>query len=149
MGKLLLQLRKENMQAMKEQDTVKKGVLSLVISAIALAEKEKGETLSEADELVYVQKELKQTKDALASTPASREDLIDECNRKIAILESYLPKQLSADEIKDAIELIFSEKGLERSKKSQGVIMKEMMAKFKGQVDGKLVSKVLGEILNG
>ena len=43
----------------------------------------------------------------------------------------------------------FSEKGLERSKKSQGVIMKEMMAKFKGQVDGKLVSKVLGEILNG
>ena len=148
MGKLLLQLRKENMQAMKEKDTLKKGVLSLVISAIALAEKEKGETLSEADELVF-QKELKQTKDALASTPASREDLIDECNRKIAILESYLPKQLSADEIKDAIELIFSEKGLERSKKSQGVIMKEMMAKFKGQVDGKLVSKVLGEILNG
>ena len=149
MGKLLLQLRKENMQAMKEKDTLKKGVLSLVISSIALAEKEKGETLSEADELVYVQKELKQTKDALASTPASREDLIDECNRKIAILESYLPKQLSADEIKDAIELIFSEKGLERSKKSQGVIMKEMMAKFKEQVDGKLVSKVLGEILNG
>ena len=132
MGKLLLQLRKENMQAMKEKDTLKKGVLSLVISAIALAEKEKGETLSEADELVYVQKELKQTKDALASTPSSRQDLIDECNRKIA-----------------AIELIFSEKGLERSKKSQGVIMKEMMAKYKGQVDGKLVSKVLGEILNG
>ena len=103
MGKLLLQLRKENMQAMKEKDTLKKGVLSLVISAIALAEKEKGETLSEADELVYVQKELKQTKDALASTPSSRQDLIDECNRKIAILESYLPKQLSADEIKDAI----------------------------------------------
>ena len=48
------QLRKENMQAMKEKDTLKKGVLSLVISAIALAEKEKGETLSEADELVYV-----------------------------------------------------------------------------------------------
>lgn len=149
MGKLLLQLRKENMQAMKDKDTLKKGVLSLVISSIALAEKEKGVTLSEADELVYVQKELKQTKDALASTPSSRQDLIDECNRKIAILESYLPKQLSADEIKDAIELIFSEKGLERSKKSQGVIMKEMMAKFKGQVDGKLVSKVLGEILNG
>ena len=61
MGELLTQLRKENMQAMKDKDTLKKGVLSLLISAIALGEKEKGETLSKEDELTYVQKELKQT----------------------------------------------------------------------------------------
>ena len=71
MGELLTQLRKENMQAMKDKDTLKKGVLSLLISAIALGEKEKGETLSKEDELTYVQKELKQTKETLAETPAA------------------------------------------------------------------------------
>ncbi|MBR0214889.1 MAG: GatB/YqeY domain-containing protein, partial [Solobacterium sp.] len=99
MGELLTQLRKENMQAMKDKDTLKKGVLSLLISAIALGEKEKGETLSKADELTYVQKELKQTKETLAETPADRTDLIAETEKKIAILESYLPQQMSEAEI--------------------------------------------------
>ena len=126
----------------------KKGVLGMVISAIALAEKEKGVELSKEDELTYVQRELKQTRDSLQQTPASRTDLIEETKKKIEILESYLPKQLSAEEIKEAIEKILSEKGLEPVKKSQGVVMKEMMAQYKGQVDGKLVNQVLGTLLH-
>ena len=113
MGELLTQLRKENMQAMKDKDTLKKGVLSLLISAIALGEKEKGETLSKEDELTYVQTELKQTKETLAETPADRTDLIAETEKKIAILESYLPQQMSEAEIKAAIEAIMQEKGLD------------------------------------
>lgn len=148
MGELLIQLRKDNMQAMKAHDTVKKGVLGMVISAIALAEKESGKTLLKQDELVYVQKELKQTRDALQQTPESRTDLIEENKTKIAILESYLPKQLTVDEIKEIIEKMLQEKGLEATKKSQGIIMKEMMASYKGQVDGKLVNQVLATILH-
>lgn len=147
MGELLTQLRKENMQAMKDHDTVKKGVLSLMISSIALAEKEGGKVLTKDEELTYVQRELKQTREALAETPASRQDLIDETNRKIAILESYLPKQMSEDEIRAAIEKIMAENNLEPVKKSQGVIMKSMMAQYKGKIDGKMVSKILGTIL--
>ena len=147
MGELLTQLRKENMQAMKDHDTVKKGVLSLVISSIALAEQEGGKVLTKDEELTYVQRELKQTREALAETPASRQDLIDETNRKIAILESYLPKQMSEDEIRAAIEKIMAENNLEPVKKSQGVIMKSMMAQYKGKIDGKMVSKILGTIL--
>lgn len=147
MGELLTQLRKENMQAMKDHDTVKKGVLSLVISSIALAEKEGGKVLTKDEELTYVQRELKQTREALAETPASRQDLIDETNRKIAILESYLPKQMSEDEIRAAIGKIMAENNLEPVKKSQGVIMKSMMAQYKGKIDGKMVSKILDTIL--
>ncbi len=147
MGELLTQLRKDNMQAMKEHDTLKKGVLSLVISSIALAEKESGNVLSKEDELGYVQKELKQTRETLAETPTERTDLIEETKTKIAILESYLPKQLTEDEIKNVIENILTEKGLEPIKKSQGVVMKEVMAKYKGQTDGKTVNKVLSTIL--
>ena len=149
MGKLLIKLRKDNMQAMKEKDNVKKGVLSLVIASIALAEKENNVTLDEADELTYIQKELKQVRDSLAQTPSNREDLIAQQKQKIAILESYLPQQMDEEQIKEAILKIIDENNLEKSKKSQGVIMKTMMADYKGLVDGKLVNKVLGEILNG
>ena len=147
MGELLIELRKANMQAMKDHDTVKKGVLSLVISSIALAEKEDGKTLTGEEELTFIQKELKQTRESLTETPADRTDLIEETKKKIEILESYLPRQLTEEEIKTAIESILTEKGLEPVKKSQGVVMKEIMAKYKGQTDGKTVNKVLSTIL--
>ena len=147
MGELLKQLRKDNMMAMKEHDSVKKGVLGMVISGIALGEKEQGKEFSKAEELTYVQRELKQTRDSLEQTPADRTELIEETKRKIAILESYLPKQLSEEEITTIIHEIMEEKGLEATKKAQGPIMKEIMSKYKGQVDGKLVNKVLGTIL--
>lgn len=147
MGELLIELRKANMQAMKDHDTVKKGVLSLVISSIALAEKEDGKTLTREEELTFIQKELKQTRESLTETPADRTDLIEETKKKIEILESYLPRQLTEEEIKTAIESILTEKGLEPVKKSQGVVMKEIMAKYKGQTDGKIVNKVLSTIL--
>ena len=147
MGELLIELRKANMQAMKDHDTVKKGVLSLVISSIALAEKEDGKTLTREEELTFIQNELKQTRESLTETPADRTDLIEETKKKIEILESYLPRQLTEEEIKTAIESILTEKGLEPVKKSQGVVMKEIMAKYKGQTDGKTVNKVLSTIL--
>ena len=147
MGELLIELRKANMQAMKDHDTVKKGVLSLVISSIALAEKEDGKTLTREEELTFIQKELKQTRESLTETPADRTDLIEKTKKKIEILESYLPRQLTEEEIKTAIESILTEKGLEPVKKSQGVVMKEIMAKYKGQTDGKTVNKVLSTIL--
>lgn len=147
MGELLLQLKKDNMKAMKEHDTLAKGVLSLVISSIALAEKEAGKTLQKEDELAYVQREIKQTRETLESIPEGRDDLKEETNRKLALLESYLPQQLSKDEIHDIILQILNEKGLELIKRNQGPVMKEVLAKYKGQTDGKTVNAVLATIL--
>lgn len=147
MGELLLQLKKDNMKAMKEHDTLAKGVLSLVISSIALAEKEAGKTLQKEDELAYVQREIKQARETLESIPEGRDDLKEETNRKLALLESYLPQQLSKDEIHDIILQILNEKGLEPIKRNQGPVMKEVLAKYKGQTDGKTVNAVLATIL--
>ncbi len=147
MGELLLQLKKDNMKAMKEHDTLAKGVLSLVISSIALAEKEAGKKLQKEDELAYVQREIKQTRETLESIPEGRDDLKEETNRKLALLESYLPQQLSKDEIHDIILQILNEKGLEPIKCNQGPVMKEVLAKYKGQTDGKTVNAVLATIL--
>lgn len=144
---LLLTLRKDKMNALKEKDTVKNGVCSLLISAIALAEKEQNKELSEEEAAAYIQKELKQTKETLSLTPKDRTDLIEETKRKIEILESYLPKQMSQEEIKEAVEAILAEKNLEAIKKNQGILIKEMMAKYKGKTDGKTVSTVIQTIL--
>ena len=148
MGELLLQLRKDNMKAMKEHDTLTKGVLSLVISAIALAEKEAGHTLEKNDELPYIQREIKQTNETIESIPENREDLKEEAQKKLKLLSSYLPKQLTEDEIHQIIEGILQEKGLEPLKRNQGPVMREILDKYKGQTDGKTVNRILGTILH-
>ena len=148
MGELLLQLRKDNMKAMKEHDTLTKGVLSLVISAIALAEKEAGHTLEKNDELAYIQREIKQTNETIESIPENREDLKEEAQKKLKLLSSYLPKQLSEEEIHQIIEQILQEKGLEPLKRNQGPVMREILDKYKGQTDGKTVNRILSTILH-
>ena len=148
MGELLLQLRKDNMKAMKEHDTLTKGVLSLVIAAITLAEKEAGHTLEKNDELSYIQLEIKQTNETIESIPESREDLKEEAQKKLVLLSSYLPKQLSEEEIHQIIETILQEKGLEPLKRNQGPVMREILDKYKGQTDGKTVNRILGTILH-
>ena len=148
MGELLLQLRKDNMKAMKEHDTLTKGVLSLVISAIALAEKEAGHTLEKNDELAYIQREIKQTNETIESIPENREDLKEEAQKKLVLLFSYLPKQLTEEEIHQIIEGILQEKGLEPLKRNQGPVMREILDKYKGQTDGKTVNRILSTILH-
>ena len=148
MGELLLQLRKDNMKAMKEHDTLTKGVLSLVISAIALAEKEAGHTLEKNDELAYIQREIKQTNETIESIPENRADLKEEAQKKLKLLSSYLPKQLTEEEIHQIIEGILQEKGLEPLKRNQGPVMREILDKYKGQTDGKTVNRILGTILH-
>ena len=148
MGELLLQLRKDNMKAMKEHDTLTKGVLSLVISAITLAEKEAGHTLEKNDELAYIQREIKQTNETIESIPENRADLKEEAQKKLVLLSSYLPKQLTEEEIQQIIEGILQEKGLEPLKRNQGPVMREILDKYKGQTDGKTVNRILGTILH-
>lgn len=148
MGELLKELRKDNMMAMKNKDTISKGVLSLLISAIALAEKESGKELSKEEELTYVQKELKQTKEALRETPEDRTDLIEENNKKIALLESYLPKQMSEEEVKEAILAFMEKEGLEAERRNQGKIMKGILGAYAGKTDGKTVNTVLRTIIH-
>jgi hypothetical protein len=147
MNELLIRMKKDNIQAMRDKNKISKGVLSLMISAMTLAEKEAGKDLTDEEALKFVQREMKQEKDTLASTPEDRIELIELSKAKIEIIDSYLPKQLSEEEIKVAITEIINDKGLELSRKVQGVVMKEMMAKFAGRTDGKTVNKVLGSMM--
>lgn len=143
----LEELRKENLQAMKDKDSIKKSVYSLLIAAIGLAEKEKGESISKEDALKFVQKEIKQLKETIDCTPADRLESLEESNKKLALLEAFLPKQLTADELVVEVEKYISENNLEAIKKNQGVIIKGLMDKLQGATDGKSLNGALAKVL--
>lgn len=144
---ILEKLRKDKIQAMKDKDKLRIGVISLMMSSIALAEKEKKKTLEDEEALEFIKRELKQTKDALEQTPTNREDLISETEKKIEIISSYLPEQMSVEELKKEVEKIIKELNLEKNPKNKGVLIKEIMGKFKSKTDGKTVSSVVDELL--
>ena len=89
-------------------------------------------------------KEIKQTKETLEMTPADRKDIIEECKKRLAVLEQYAPKMMDETEIKEVIQATLSELELSApTAKDKGKIMKVLMPKVKGKADGKLVNDLL------
>ena len=140
---LLEKLRADYKQALKEKNTINKGVLSLVISAVNLKAKEENKELTNEEIYPVIQRELKQTREALDLTPQNRVDLIEENNKKIDLLMSYLPKQLTIEELKESILAL----NIELIKKNQGIIIKNIMAKHGSSTDGKTINIVLKDLL--
>ena len=140
-------IRKDYFDAMKNKDTLKKGVYSMLISNINAKEKEKGSTIDDQEIIVIIQKELKQVKETLSFTPSDRADLIEQSDAKIVLLNSYLPKQLSEQELTAKIHQFASDNNLELIKKNQGLIIKGLMSELQGQTDGKSLNVALSKIL--
>lgn len=125
--------------AMKEKNVLAKGVLTLLKSALDTAEKEKGGTLTSEDEIAIVNREIKQTNQALdGAKQANREDLIEKEEAKLALLKSFLPKQLSEEEIAAVLTNAGITKGM-----NMGDAMKIAKPLLTGKADGATISKVV------
>lgn len=130
-------------QAMREKDTLKKGVLTLVKAAIDLQAKEQGAPVSEQDELAIIQREVKQTEQALdGAEQAKREDLIAAEKRKLEILHAFLPKQLSEAEIIS----VLTEAGITKGM-NMGDAMKIAKPALASKADGKTMAKVVKSLI--
>lgn len=144
----ILDIRKDMMTALKNGESEKKITLSLLLSALELKEKEKKSPLTDDEMFAVIRKELKQTNETLESAPSDRIDIINQCKKRIAVIESYLPKLMDEDEIKEAIDSVLLELGIEKIVMSdKGRIMKILMPKVKGKADGKLVNSILESYL--
>lgn len=139
-------LRADKMAALKEKDTVKNKVITMLMSGMTYKRKELGRDLTEQECLDVIAKELKQEKEAL-DLAAGREDKIAELQTEIAILESYLPKQLSAEEVAAKVAELVAAAGLETTIKNKGMIMKAVMAELKGKADGKVIGAAVDALL--
>lgn len=142
------EVRKAMVDAMKAKDKDTKDTLSLLLAALKNKAIDKRADLTEEEEVQVILKEIKQTKESLEMTPSDRTDMIKECKRRLAVLETFAPKMMDADEIKAVVESVLSELGITApTAKDKGRIMKELMPKVKGKADGKLVNEIVGSYM--
>lgn len=131
-------------QAMRDKDSLKKGVLQLVKAAIDLQAKEQGAPVSEQDEISIIQREVKQTEQALeGAEQAGRNDLIADEKRKLEILTAFLPKQLSEEEVV----AVLTEAGVTTGM-NMGEAMKIAKPALAGKTDGKTMAKVVKALIS-
>lgn len=138
------EVRSAMVAAMKAKDKDTKETLSALLAALKNKAIDKRADLTEEEEVQVILKEIKQTKETLEMTPADRTDIIEECEKRIAVLEQYAPKMMDEAEIKEVIAGVLSGLGIDApTPKGKGRIMKELMPKVKGKADGKLVNDIL------
>ena len=134
------EVRSAMVAAMKAKDKDTKETLSALLAALKNKAIDKRADLTEEEEVQVILKEIKQTKETLDMTPADRTEIIEECNKRLAVLEQYAPKMMDEAEIKAYIEEKFSDVLATGNK---GQIMKAVMGDLKGKADGKLINQVV------
>ena len=137
-------------EAMKAKDTVALESLRAIKSAILLARTEAGasEELSEADELNLLHKWVKQRKDSAALyTQQGRNDLAEPELAQMAVIEKFLPAQLSEAEVEEALKGIIAQVGA-TSPKDMGKVMGVATKQLAGKADGKLISDIVKKLLS-
>jgi uncharacterized protein YqeY len=136
-------------EAMKAQNAIVRDTLRLVTSELKNRRIELGKDLTEADELAVLARCVKQRRDSVEQyEKAGREELAAQERAEIEVIEGYLPAQLGEDEVRAAVQAAIEESGA-TSMKDMGAVMKVLMAKHKGQIEGKTAQRFVGELLKG
>jgi uncharacterized protein YqeY len=142
------ELAKDLKEAMRAQEQTRKRTIRLALAAIKNAEIDNQAELQESDVLVILQKELKSRYETIeGAEQAGREDLIDEANEEIAVLKSYLPQELSLQEIEAIVSEVIDDIGAS-SMREMGQVMQNVMPKVRGRADGKEVSQIVRKLLS-
>lgn len=142
------EVRADMVKAMKAKDKDTKETLSMLLAALKNKAIDKREDLTPEEETQVILKEIKQTKETLDMTPADRTEIIEECNKRLAVLEQYAPKMMDEAEIKEVVASVLAEMGLDSpTAKDKGKIMKNLMPKVKGKADGKLVNEIVSTFM--
>jgi uncharacterized protein YqeY len=129
--------------AMKARETERLGALRLLLSAVKQREVDERVTLDDAGVVGVVEKMIKQRKDSIAQyEKAARQDLADKEHYEISVLEGYLPQQLSAQEIEDAIGSALAKTGA-RSPADMGKVMGVLKPMLAGRADMGRVSALV------
>ena len=142
------EVQQQMMAAMKAKDAERKAALSLLLSALKAKAKDKREDLTEEEENAIIQKEIKQTRETMDAAPADRDDIRQECQLKLDIYQAFAPKEMSEEEIRALVQSVLDQLQITApTMRDKGPVMKHLMPQVKGKADGKLVNKIVGEML--
>lgn len=134
-------------QALKGGDKIKCSVLRLVLAAIKNAEIARQITLDDADILGVIAKEARQRRESIeAFRQGNRQDLVTQEEAELAILNQYLPQQMTREDIIIEARRVIDEVGA-RGAADKGKVMPKLIAQLKGKADGREINAVVTELL--
>ena len=135
-------------EAMKSKDSLKLGTVRSVISAVKNQEIDLRKDLDEEEILAIVSREVKKRKEAASLYKKGRRpELEDKEIQEMKILQTYLPEQVSEEDLRQRIQEVIEETGAE-GMKDFGKIMKTLVPEFKGKADNALIRELANEYLN-
>jgi len=144
---LKTQLNEALKESMKSGDELRKRTVRMVLAAIKQIEIDRRITLDEPAILAILQKEIKTRKEALEEAQkAGRENLAQEAQAEIAVLTTFLPAGLSADELRTLVQAAITETGAS-APADMGKVMKVLLPKVAGRAPGDQVSAAVRELL--
>ena len=127
--------------AMKTKDKETLAVLRMIKTAVQAVEIDKKEELNAEEELTILAREAKQRRESLAEfVKAGRDELVAKTEAEIEIVERYLPKQLSVEEVKEVIATVAEKIGA-TTQKEFGKLMGAVMQELKGKADGNVIKE--------
>jgi len=135
-------------EAMKAKAEIKVSTLRMLKAGMKnLAIEKKTEKLEDKDVMSIIARQIKQHKDSIDGfTKGNRQDLVDKETAELKILESYMPKMLSADELKPIVLSVIAAVGA-KGRADMGKVMKAVMEEARGAADGKMLSQMVAEEL--
>ena len=140
-------LKNDLYQAMREKNKIKLMVLRLIISGIGYQVIEKGEPLTDSEVIDVISKQAKQRKESIEIFgKANRTDLVEKESAELVIIQTYMPTQLSLEELNTLVRRTIDESDA-FSMNDKGKIMGLIMPQVKGKADGSVVNDMVTEIL--
>jgi len=130
-------------QAMKSGETVKRSVIRLLMAAIKNAEIAKHSDLADPDILGIIAKEVKQRQESIeAFKQGNRPDLVAQEEVEMAVLEKYLPQQMTRDEVIAEVKRVIAEVGAQ-GPGDKGKVMSKIIPQLKGRADGRVINDIV------
>jgi uncharacterized protein YqeY len=134
-------------QAMKGGDTVKRNAIRLLMASIKNAEIARNANLGDADIFGVIAKEVRQRQESIESfKQGNRPDLVAKEEAEMAVLQGYLPQQMTREEILAAARGVIAEVGAQ-GPSDKGKVMPKLIAQLKGKADGRVINEVVTELL--
>jgi uncharacterized protein len=147
MAALTEQIRADMTAAMKAQEKERLSTLRMLQSALKNEQINSGHELSDEEAMTVIRKAVKQRQDSIEQyTNAGRTELADKERSEMELLRTYLPPEMSDEELEAGLREIIASTGA-ASKKDMGKVMKEATARYKGRVDGKKVQEAVSRLL--
>ena len=144
---MLEKLQQQLKDSMRAKDEVRTSVLRMLISDFKYAQIEKRGALDEAESTQVIKRAMKKRKESIEMyDKGGRADLAGKETAELKILQEFVPAEMDEQSVRSKVDEIIAELGA-KDKKDMGRVMKEVLGRYKGQIDGKLAQKLVSEKL--